>query len=219
MKKNSGNQRTNSVSALPRLLADIPSFDGMSSGSHGNQEASDGTWNGVCVWRLWGLMVQNGDFLIIPRNKGQILIPVRSPMSVWKLIISPYTWVGCEELALRGRHLHWRKASTFLNSTMSWSERMATVFTLSTLFSLVFVIMNHQWIKVETEMQIYYSGLWKVCIKLVCPNLVAAARKRLHNFCFPELWGPFLQNSFFKFGSRVIPKWLFKLVGFFHRTF
>ncbi|XP_039178641.1 uncharacterized protein LOC120298720 isoform X2 [Crotalus tigris] len=58
---------------------------------------------------------------------------------------------------------------------MSWSERMATVFTLSTLFSLVFVIMDHKWIKFETEAQIYYSGLWKVCIKLVCPNLAASA--------------------------------------------
>ncbi|ETE66436.1 Protein NKG7, partial [Ophiophagus hannah] len=58
---------------------------------------------------------------------------------------------------------------------MSWSERMATGFTLSTLFSLVFVIMDHQWIKVETEVQIYYSGLWKVCLKLVCPDLVASA--------------------------------------------
>ncbi|KAM3829452.1 uncharacterized protein M6D78_012909 [Vipera latastei] len=35
--------------------------------------------------------------------------------------------------------------------------------------------MDHQWIKVETDTQIYYSGLWKVCIKLVCPNLAASA--------------------------------------------
>lgn len=72
---------------------------------------------------------------------------------------------------------------------MSWSERMATAVTLGTLFSLAFVIMDHQWIKVETEVHIYYSGLWKVCLTLVCPDLVASARKRVHNLWYPEFGG------------------------------
>ncbi|KAM6427740.1 protein NKG7-like isoform 1-T1 [Liasis olivaceus] len=58
---------------------------------------------------------------------------------------------------------------------MSWSEIMTTGFTLCTLFTLVFAVMDHRWIKVETEKQTYYSGLWKVCLKLVCSGLITSA--------------------------------------------
>ncbi|CAI5781207.1 domain-containing 2-like [Podarcis lilfordi] len=58
---------------------------------------------------------------------------------------------------------------------MGWNEVLATGFTVFTIILLVCAVMDHHWILVETKMQNYYSGIWKVCIKQVCSDLIAAS--------------------------------------------
>ncbi|KAJ7304061.1 hypothetical protein JRQ81_011583 [Phrynocephalus forsythii] len=56
---------------------------------------------------------------------------------------------------------------------MAWSEVMTMGFTIFTLMILVIAVMEHHWILVESNKQVYYSGIWKVCMKMVCANIIA----------------------------------------------
>ncbi|XP_042296623.1 claudin domain-containing protein 2-like [Sceloporus undulatus] len=58
---------------------------------------------------------------------------------------------------------------------MGWSENLASGFTIFTIFLLVITIMDHHWIYVQSERQSYYSGIWKVCKKLVCADIIAVS--------------------------------------------
>ncbi|KAH0631405.1 hypothetical protein JD844_005713 [Phrynosoma platyrhinos] len=58
---------------------------------------------------------------------------------------------------------------------MGWSEILASGFTIFTLLLLVITVMDHHWIYVQSERQSYYSGIWKVCLKLVCTNIIAVS--------------------------------------------
>ncbi|XP_077196936.1 uncharacterized protein LOC143838930 [Paroedura picta] len=92
---------------------------------------------------------------------------------------------------------------------MGWHQLLAAGCTIFTLFILILVVTSHQWLRIESAKQMYHSGIWKICTKMVCNSIIAKiAYFQIIRFLFVlALFCSFFCTSYMLFTYRYLPSY------------